>query len=380
MRNREIGPGKEVLEPFLSLENFEKETEGKPLEALQYVDEYVEKHVNQSNISERERLMNLDKFVEKEKIEQKIAELNNPDWKEKMKRGISRERRRETREHRERLKKARESFEQSGDTGTDEAETAEAAQILWVEEHQRMHGDRGYYYYAYDQFGNTFFQGPDLKSKNYANLLSPYFNVNRYELIQLPDGDTNHMIRFLAERSRTVDSSAIAAEDCQKIDPLPVTDPDRSYVSCMLVNIMGGAGDTIVKRYENSDGTISSEKNQAVRKDGVFYLFDLDDSMVPDEARMRDQFGLLQDLLLGINDNIRKDMINYIAQTVLFVGCLARTKADDQAFYVPDVCKKFPARFERFVTDSEMQADVKTAILDALKDEYQRFKEIEIAE
>lgn len=360
--------GRQLIEQFEGLIAEKSEL------ALAYIERYVEMYGRHEWPSEQERLTNVGKFVNHTAINAHLQKIDKPGTRESLRRLSSPHHRREIDRQRNHLKKEQEDRRQFSEHGKQPEDWI--LQVAWEETEERMHGGGGTYRRSYDQFGNTYFRGPETGGwdKAMSDLLSPYFNVSKFALIRLPSGNTDHRVRYLAEASETIDSTLITPEDCDRIDPMPITDFARSYVSCMLINLLGGAYDTLVKRYIGDEGKVTSEKNQIIRKDGTWYLYDVHSGFVEDRHRINRQLDTLTEFLTGLSDEERARMEQYVAETVIFIGSLAETEAGKEFFNINRDCKKFPNRFSAMIEASQVSDDIKTRLRATLESTMKNFK------
>ena len=246
---------------------------------------------------------------------------------------------------------------------------------------ERMHGvDKGDYVHALDQFGRGYFHGPDTDvhgSNTYINVLSRYFNVNRVTAVRYPvalKGSyhaykselkttfiTQNMVVKLAESSELIDSKKMSPEDCDKIDPMPVTDPDNSLLSGMAISLLTGSYDRVVKNDTDKPG-----KNYIIRKDGTCYLFDLEKNYYRNEMFVQKQMQELNNFLEDRNAQ-KEYFAKYLAKTSVFLSCLPVT--DDINSFNKHYTK-FPGRLYDDIENTNMLSDEnKKILLKALRTE-----------
>lgn len=347
----------------VEIDNFESFLEKRPETALAFIEEYEQKYKRKKWPTEAERLGHLKQFVDEKKIKQQIEVIKNPSAKEKIKRLCSLRLRQEVTQQLDNLNQEKES----GNTTK--------PQIVWTESSERMHGNRGEYHFYYDQLGNTYFKSDETSSSElFCRILSPYFNVQKFAEITLPDGSTTKRVRFLAETSRTVHPDKITGQDCDLIDPMPITDPDKSYASSILINLIGGAYDTVVIKRVGEDGRISTSKNQVLRKDDVFYLFDVTPIFVENERHIKEQLRVLDDFLKNLEPEKKAEIEKYIAETTLFIGSLAKTQTAQESFSLRRNFLKFPARLKQMLADS--QIETKAELTENLNKIFQSLQEL----
>ncbi len=243
---------------------------------------------------------------------------------------------------------------------------------------ERMHGvDRGNYVHAADQFGREYFTGPDTDTHHlaqYANVLAKYFNVNKVVTVRYPvalEGSyhaykselkeafiSQKVIRKLVESSKLVDSTKMLPEDCDRIDPMPVADLDKSFVSSVAINLLTGAADRIVK------WSILHSKNYDVRKDGVYYLYDMEGGY--NEKFVEEQLIELEQFLNQTNN--KNELIGYLTKTAVFLSCLPIT--DNIYFAINNHYAKFPKRlYDKIEMSVNISKGNKKLLLNSLRSE-----------
>ena len=352
-------------------------------QANEYKDKYLAEFGRKEPVpTEQEQILALQQFVDKNKIQQYketlIDAVKKPSKLMAKLKGIFffREKRRVLEEIDRELALERKMVE----VGDERIPVVIGERIF-----ERMHGvDRGDYIHASDQFGREYFKGPDTSTyrlKKYANTLAQYFNVNKVITVKYPlalkgaahtyqsELETTFveqgMIVKLAESSRLVDSEKMTPEDCDKIDPMPVTDPDRSLLSGMAINLLTGANDRIIKNDTNHPS-----KNYIIRKDGTCYLLDLEEAYYKNEMLVLKQMEELNNFLEERPDQ-KKMLVDYMAKTTIFLGCLSTT--DDMYTVLEDHYAKFPKRFYDDIEDSQqLNEENRKMLLEALRNEIKK--------
>lgn len=329
--------------------------------AQHYLTKYEQEYGRKDYPSEAERLAALKPFVKTDLIEEKKKKSLNP--------GVIRKFSPASRRKVSELKQGLEAESQAVSAANNNTQLPEnwSPYIIGSEDVTRPHADGGSYHYLYDQFGNTYFISPDHSSESYADLMSQHFNVNKHVPIKVPSerGFRNSKyIRFLAESSRTINSEDISAEDCDNIDPLPVTDPKRSFVSSAMLNLLSGAYDTVVRisRYD---------KNQIVRKDGTYYLFDLDTPTTKwNQHFAGEQFDEIGIFLRQIEDEQEHGgVLDYMAKTAVMISSLEDTR--DSRSYDAPIFRAFAKRFSDEIGRSSVDRADRVGLTTRIKHEMQ---------
>lgn len=182
-----------------------------------------------------------------------------------------------------------------------------------------MHSGGGTYIHYYDAHGGTYFIGPDGESSNerYAKLYGEYVNLAPFAPVCSFEDPTRKvkLKRFLAESSHTIDASEMKPEDCELIDPMAVPDPTHSFASAVMFNFFTGCSDAVI-------AWTRREKNQIVRKDGVYYLFDLSNrtSTWKIDATEK-QFVELEAFLENQPEDTLDDLFSYMCDTAIVFTC-----------------------------------------------------------
>lgn len=342
---------KRILNSIKGLENIREHLDITQERAQEFKDEYLKQYGRNECPSETERLQYLAQFVKEDKINEMISRVNRISIKDKIKALFGKKSRAKIIDE---VVKERQDFERM----TQDKKVPEDWKpcIIGTKENRRMNEDGGSHFYYYDQFGNEYFSGPDSYSqKEYSNFLARYFNVNKFVPVRSRSdwagsgiGEIT-LVRTLAETSKMVDAEKIKAEDLDKIDPMPLPDPDKSFVSSCLINLLTSASDRFIRSNKKS------AQNYSVRKDGVYYLFDMDAPIfIESNYRWVQQIEELKNYFSDLDETKRKEMLDYLAKTVYFLGALPKAEGLREGDSVRNLCSLFPARFRRMIEEKPL--------------------------
>ncbi len=237
----------------------------------------------------------------------------------------------------------------------------EPARIVRTADTPKQHGGGGVYTRDYDQYGDAYGRG--VEGPGTYPELSRYFNVPQYSP-HLPEGEA----RFLRDGERNFPRTGLTAQDYRDLEPLPQTDPLKSYLGCNLVRLFGLDGDKPLPKYNPvPEGEYPTNKNYFRRGDGTYYIYDFPPghvgwwafgkTSVRDNETMQDGMRNIVDALATIkNPAERAKAIEFYVDSIFQFPQAGRERAAKLQRESVEIAKAYAADLATFQGDKKSLA------------------------
>jgi len=207
-------------------------------------------------------------------------------------------------------------------------------ELFLIEERQKQHGFGGVQKYYTDSDGfDTYFQSTrEFGYEEFMALLEPYFNIPRTR---------NGIQRIL--RDMYIDPQqykSLSDSEIDLLEMLPIKDRTRSFLSCSLLRYWIKDFDAPSQPVYYDRPTDELGKDIFERKDGSFYVWDLDPQAATHKEERTERENILSHLMAigayidSMPISFQKEAVRYLVETALFMASLEMSYPDKMRWVV----------------------------------------------